>query len=97
MLIEVREDPSVPPPAKTYTYSQRTGELKRGNVVLGTGYSGKGKGRNKPTTQKLKNVGPVPRGEYLIIGRFPDDENAGFKLKTQPKGDTFSRYPAEEF
>src|SRR5437870_4978872 len=33
---------------KEYVYSQSTGQLKLGNQLVGTGYSGKGAGKNNP-------------------------------------------------
>jgi hypothetical protein len=97
-IIEVREDPKAPPRPKTYTYSQSTGQLRLHSEVLGTGYSGKGKGKNDPAMDKEKNVGPVPAGEYEIILRLPDPNSAGFgsKLKLNPMTKFTDRWPAED-
>ena len=35
-------------------------------ILLGTGYSGAGDGKNNPATQSMKNVGPIPVGLYRI-------------------------------
>jgi hypothetical protein len=97
-LIEVREDKDAPPRVKTYTYSQSTGQLKLYSEVLGIGYSGKGKGRNDPAMQDVKDVGPIPAGEYEMIMRVadPNSLNFGSKLKLNPVGNFTKRWPAED-
>jgi hypothetical protein len=97
-LIEVRTDPKAPPRPKTYTYSQSTGQLKFYSDVLGTGYSGKDKGRNNPAMQDTKNIGPVPAGEYDIIFKESDPFSLSFghKLKLNPAGKLNDRWPAED-
>ena len=54
-----------------WTYSQSTGELKQNGKRIGTGYSGRNvpdgpQGRNNPDLEATPNVGPIPRGRYLI-------------------------------
>ena len=97
-IIEVRWDQMAPPKPKTYTYSQSSGQLKFYGEVLGTGYSGRDKGKNNPAMQHVKNVGPVPVGEYEIISRERDFQslNAGSKLKLNPVGKVDDRWPAED-
>jgi hypothetical protein len=63
--------PPVQADAKVYVYSQRTGELKLGNDVIGKGFSGTGAGRNNPAMQNRAKVGPIPVGDYGIIGKGP--------------------------
>jgi RHS repeat-associated protein len=54
------------------TYSQSTGHLKcvdaeTGNVVADTtGYAGNGPGKNNPDMNGANNVGPLPRGSYMM-------------------------------
>ena len=52
----------------TYIYDQRTGELSPapGGKLIATGYSGYGEGKNNPALQYLPDVGPIPRGMYLM-------------------------------
>ena len=49
-----------------WTYQQSTGQLRQNGRIVATGYSGTGMGRNNPGAQKLRNVGPIPRGRYTI-------------------------------
>lgn len=49
-----------------FSYSQSTGEFKRGDAVLAVGYSGNGEGLNNPEMQNIRMHGPLPRGSYTI-------------------------------
>jgi hypothetical protein len=56
----------------SWIYRQRTGELCRelegGLAILGHGYSGIHKGKNNPDMEHIKGIGPIPCGEYDVIG-----------------------------
>jgi len=64
------------------TYSQSTGHLKcvdaeTGDVVADTtGYAGNGPGKNNPNMNGANNVGPLPRGNYMM-GRAGNSPNTG--------------------
>jgi hypothetical protein len=50
-----------------WTYVQLSGDLFKGNAYIETGYSGKvPEGKNDPSKECVKNVGPIPRGLYDI-------------------------------
>lgn len=49
-----------------WIYSQKTGELRRDDNLIGCGYSGKGECKNNPDAQNVHNRGPIPRGLYKI-------------------------------
>jgi hypothetical protein len=49
-----------------WTYNQITGKLTHDGRVVGTGYSGRGFGRNNPLAEAVRGVGPVPSGRYTI-------------------------------
>jgi hypothetical protein len=49
-----------------WTYAQGGGELSRDGMHVATGYSGFGEGKNNPALQGVPDVGPIPRGYYLI-------------------------------
>lgn len=50
-----------------WTYFQSTGELlDKDKKLVGKGYSGHGLGLNAAGFQCVKNVGPIPRGHYII-------------------------------
>ena len=49
-----------------WRYSQRTGVLTHNGQTAGTGYSGAAAGRNLPQMERVRNIGPIPRGQYRI-------------------------------
>jgi len=51
-----------------WTYVQSSGELWQGSFHVGTGYSGFDAGRNQPSMQAVRGVGPIPRGLWTILG-----------------------------
>lgn len=77
-----------------WVYHQRTGELWLDGALLGDGYSGHGFGKNNPALQKVKNVGPIPQGDYLIGNAFTDPERGTVVMPVTPKlgTDTWGRY-----
>lgn len=58
-----------------WAYSQTTGEFLHDAVFIGTGYSGAGIYQNDPSSQDVKNQGPIPQGDYAI--GEPHDEIPG--------------------
>ena len=49
-----------------WTYEQSSGALTHNGVLVGMGYAGAGDGKNNPDAQDQHNVGPIPRGVYVI-------------------------------
>jgi hypothetical protein len=50
-----------------WTYEQATGTLLDGDGnVIAHGYSGAGDGKNDPSKQDEREIGPVPQGTYTI-------------------------------
>lgn len=50
-----------------WIYVQSSGQLLRPDGSLcATGYAGHGEGRNNPTMQNVRDVGPIPCGLYRI-------------------------------
>jgi hypothetical protein len=50
-----------------WRYHQRTGELTHNGQRIGRGYSGaQPNGYNNPQTEGIRNIGPIPRGNYRI-------------------------------
>lgn len=67
--------PETPP--RLY-WNVSTGEMFEGGELIGRGYSGKkGLPRNNPDWEGLQDMGPIPRGRYLIA-------KARFSNKTGP-------------
>jgi hypothetical protein len=54
-----------------WTYKQSTGQLfdKTGKLVS-TGYSGRGRGKNNPSMQDARAVGPLPRGTWRMVSIY---------------------------
>ena len=50
----------------SHQYSQTSGAWSLDGLPVGTGYAGHLEGRNNPAMQEIRNVGPLPRGGYLI-------------------------------
>lgn len=70
-----------------FTYRQRSGELLREGVVVGTGYSGRELGKNNPSFQGVKNTGPIPRGLWHIVGP-PFTGHGPYVLRLVPGNNT---------
>lgn len=76
-----------------WTYRQSDGQLTHDGAFQGYGYSGTGDGRNNPDMQSVPNVGPIPKGTY-IIGLWYDDPHLGpcvMHLDPIPDTNTFGR------
>jgi hypothetical protein len=61
----------------TWTYSQRTGMLKHNGSSITQGYSGFGAGKDKPEMEKVRNIGPIPKGKYTMIELIPHHPHTG--------------------
>ncbi|MBU6259125.1 MAG: DUF2778 domain-containing protein [Burkholderiales bacterium] len=67
--------------------------MSRDNQQVASGYSGQGVGRNDPTAQNMRNVGPVPTGSYTI-GTAHQSSNTGpmtMNLMPQAGTNTYGR------
>lgn len=49
-----------------WRYSQSTGVLTHDGKYAASGYSGNGRGKNSPSMQDARGVGPIPRGRWRI-------------------------------
>jgi hypothetical protein len=77
-----------------FVYRQGTGEILDDEGVFGLGYAGHGPGKNNGALQDVKNVGPIPRGAWRIVGEpFNSKLNGPFCLRLQPLDgtETFGR------
>jgi hypothetical protein len=66
VLLSFRGDGPAQASEKEFVYVQKTGKLTLDGKEVGTGYSGKGDGKNSPAREKEKNVGPIPAGLWKI-------------------------------
>jgi hypothetical protein len=61
----------------TWVFSSTTGDLTdAAGTVVGHGFSGHGVGLLDPEYEMVQDVGPIPRGSY-VIGPFFDDPEKG--------------------
>jgi hypothetical protein len=75
--------------ALAWTYAQKTGELQQDGKPVATGYSGAGAGKNNPEMEKVHNVGPIPQGDWTIVGPPVNTREHGpYVLKLQPEAKT---------
>lgn len=49
-----------------FTFDIRTGRLCQADATLGFGFSGHPPHTNDPSATSLPNIGPIPKGTYLI-------------------------------
>ncbi|HKF50104.1 MAG TPA: tlde1 domain-containing protein [Terracidiphilus sp.] len=68
-----------------WTYKQSTGQLfDAAGQLQGTGYSGSPAGKNDPTQQCVKDVGPIPRGHYSIDSPRNTPTHGPFVMPLEP-------------
>jgi len=58
-----------------WTYHITPGELLHDGEHIANGYSGGGVGKNAPDFERIRAVGPIPEGDWLIVGP-PYDSSA---------------------
>lgn len=74
---------------QAWTYAQKTGDLEQDGRHVATGYSGAGDGKNNPNMQDVRNVGPIPEGDWTIDGPPINTENHGpYVLLLNPTAET---------
>jgi Protein of unknown function (DUF2778) len=66
-----------------WTWSQSAGELRHNGALISRGYSGNGRGKNNPSMQAARGVGPLPRGKWKIVGPPYDSKNVGLLDDTE--------------
>jgi Protein of unknown function (DUF2778) len=54
-------------------FNSTTGELDRDGVWEGVGYSGYEAGRNNPAMENVPDIGPLPRGFYIVTACDPTE------------------------
>ena len=78
-----------------WTYHVDSGRLFDAvDRLVGTGYSGHGAGINNPAMERDHDVGPIPRGRYMISPFFNDPVKGPIVAHLIPEPDTvdFGRY-----
>jgi len=77
-----------------WTYAQQTGALLQDGQPVATGYSGFDDGKNNPAMQAVHDLGPIPQGEWTIVGppvNTPDHGPFVLHLQPAPATNTFGR------
>jgi hypothetical protein len=60
------------------TYEQCSGNLyDTNNALMGMGYSGRPPHRNDPSSEGVKDIGPIPRGHYTMRELVPSHNELG--------------------
>jgi hypothetical protein len=68
-----------------WRWDQSAGELSRNGAPVCKGYSGAGRGKNNPSMQAARGVGPIPQGKWKITGEPYTSGNTGpFTMVLQP-------------
>jgi hypothetical protein len=72
-----------------WTYAQKSGDFLQDGQHVATGYSGIDDGKNNPLMQAVHNVGPIPQGDWTIVGPPVNTPDHGpFVLRLSPAADT---------
>jgi fermentation-respiration switch protein FrsA (DUF1100 family) len=76
-----------------WSYSQHDGSLFHDYVYVVTGYSGADAGKNTPAAENVHDVGPIPRGRWVIGTLFDSDTHGPdvMHLVPEPATETYSR------
>lgn len=71
-----------------WVWDQSAGTLSRDGILISRGYSGYKRGKNNPSLQSAKGIGPIPQGMWTITEKY-DSANVGpYALKLEPAIDT---------
>lgn len=74
-----------------WIWDQSAGVLSRGGAAVGRGYAGTGRGKNNPSMQDARGVGPIPRGRWRMTA-VKDSPNTGpFTIVLEPEPGTDAR------
>lgn len=74
-------------------YDQSSGSMTNDGRTVGEGYSGRGTSRNRPEAERLRDLGPIPHGRYIIeyIGNYPGRGPVVFRLRPTAETNTYGR------
>jgi len=68
-----------------WLYEQSTGKLSSAqSAFIAFGYSGADAGKNNPTMQSIREIGPIPQGIYAIGAPFDSIEQGPFAMRLAP-------------
>src|SRR5690348_1819087 len=68
-----------------WLYEQSTGKLSSTeSAFIAFGYSGANAGKNNPTMQSVRDLGPIPQGIYAIGAPFDSIDHGPFAMRLAP-------------
>lgn len=69
----------------TWTFAQKSGVLTHNGKFIKTGYAGFGEGKFNPSMQCVRNVGPLPRGKYIMKALILKHQTCGeYVIRLEP-------------
>jgi len=71
-----------------WVYDQSSGELTHNGQFVSRGYSGKGRGKNNPSMQGVRGVGPLPAGNWLMAGVYNSKRVGPFTITLHSTDDS---------
>lgn len=76
-----------------YKWDQSAGALTKDGALVSRGYSGAGRGKNNPSMQAARAVGPIPRGRWRMtaVNNSPNTGPFTITLEAEPGTDTCGR------
>lgn len=69
-----------------WTYSQSFKSLLHNKIPVGEGYSGYGGGRDNPSHECIRNLGPIPSGRYRIGLPYTHPTKGPVVMRVTPVG-----------
>jgi hypothetical protein len=77
-----------------WVFNSSNGAVAQNGEIRAVGYSGNGEGKNNPAMESTHDVGPIPRGYYVIgpmIGSTREHGPDVLPLMPESSTDTFGR------
>lgn len=67
-----------------WKWDQSKGELTYNGSFVTNGYSGAGKGKNNPSMQQAKGIGPIPQGSWKLAHVYNSQKVGPFAIRLEP-------------
>ena len=69
-----------------WEYFQGSGELRHNGLIVDTGYSGSGYAKNSPDQEHISNMGPIPRGTWMLGQAYHSGTKGPYTMDLSPYG-----------
>lgn len=73
-------------PSDEWVYEQSTGRILLAGERIGIGYSGHGEGLDNPDEESKADIGPIPRGSWMIGEPFKHETKGPIVMRLTPVG-----------